>query len=199
MFRYIFKEPPLTIKNGKAANPQAIGEAIAQHAAKHGGEIKTKNMLGEARARAHPMHPHIEWSDKLAAEHYRLDQVQELIRIVRRIDTNTPDELPVRAFHSINDRKSGDGRAYRSIDDVLASGELQLLLLQEAERNLQGWLARYGEIVEVCPLVERARVELADVISRLQLERQHKAKKAAPRRKVSGKRRRGSAENRASL
>ena len=149
---HILRQPPLTIKNGKAANPQAvIGEAISRSTPQsHGGEIKTKNMKPVRRAHAPtPCTPY-----RSGATSWRPSTIGALdqgavvsIRIVRRIDTqHAPDELAgARSFHSINDRKSGDGRA-SSIDrrNVLASGgSRDCVLLQEAgAETCKGWLRR---------------------------------------------------------
>ena len=153
--RFSFKEDPIIILNKDRADPQKIGEAIERHAENNGGQIRPRTLLDEARAPRHALHPHIEWKDAVAAEKYRLDQVRELIRIVKVIDSDTDDETPRRAFLNLADKD--DGHSYRTIKDVLNSADLQLRVLQAAERDLESFEERYRDLLEICELVRAAR------------------------------------------
>src|SRR6516225_3365366 len=107
--RFSFKQAPLTIKNARHANAQAIGEELTEITAANHGRLTPEATLESARRRRSALHQHIEWDVAIAARKYQLDQCREIIRIVRVVDDDT-DEQPRRAFLSLSDR---DGTAYR--------------------------------------------------------------------------------------
>lgn len=154
MIRYIFRDDePIRIKAASQANPQIIGEALEKIAEEHKGELTPKAVVEVARTKTHPLHPHFEWNDNIAAEAYRLDQARNLIRIVRVEDAST-DDGTARAFISIND---GDSTAYRPLDLIKKSADLQLALLKQADKELQAFERRYQALVEICRTVRVAR------------------------------------------
>lgn len=154
MIRYVFREDePLRIKAAGKADAQVIGETLDEISKKNGGELHPKAVVEAARAKKHPLHQHFEWDDTLAAEAYRIDQARNLIRIVRVEDVNT-EEGTARAFVSIAGK---DGTSYRSMEDVKRSADLQLALLQSAERDLEAFQRRFRELTDVCKVVGQAR------------------------------------------
>lgn len=157
MIRYMFREDePIRLKAAARADPQVIGECLAKIADEKGGELTPKAVLDTARSREHPLHPHFEWNDTLAAESYRLDQARNLIRIVR-VQDDTADEGTSPAYISIND---GDGRAYRALDTVKQSVDLQLALMKQARRDLEAWERRYRSLTDICKAVRDVREQI---------------------------------------
>lgn len=150
--KYVFRDEPLPIKNAKGADPQKIGEALAELATIAGGDLTPKAVVEAARDPRHVLHTHFEWDDALAAEKYRQEQAREIIRCIR-IDDETEDE-PVRAFLSVSNR---GGISYRTLQDVKSSSDLQLAVLKAAERDLDAFERRYRELTDVCELVRSAR------------------------------------------
>ena len=157
MIRYVFKDDPLRIKASGEADPQRIGETLANIQAAHSGRLSPEDVVQEAADPDNPLHPHFEWDDAAAAHKYRLDQAREIIRITH-VDTGEGNSE--RAFHSIKD-PSGGGFAYRSSDEVKSSTQLQLALLQQAERDLEAFERRYRELSDVCDAVRVARQKVA--------------------------------------
>ncbi len=154
MIKYIFRDDePIRIKAAGLANPQIIGEALAKIAEDRKGELTPKAVVDQARDKLHPLHPHFEWNDSLAAEAYRLDQARNLIRIVR-VEDDAAQDGTSRAFISVND---GDSTAYRALDEVKKSADLQVALLKQAERELQAFERRYQTLVDICDIVRMAR------------------------------------------
>lgn len=152
MIRYIFDEAPVRLKNAKEADPQKIGEALEKIRVAHGGELEPKHVVEEARREGHALHKFFEWDDKKAAEAFRIDQARGIIRIVRVDDPE--EQTRHRAFLSIN---GPDGTSYRSLADIRTSRSMQARLLLQAERELEGFERRYGELRDVCALVAEAR------------------------------------------
>lgn len=155
--RFSFRETPLTIKAAKDADPQAIGLALHAIAVENNGRLTWREALPAARNRRSPLHRHIEWNDKIAAEKHRREQINELIRLVIRDDPDDEQIKPQRAFLSIRDV---DGTSYRTVDEVLRSADLQLKVLQQARRDLLAWQSRYSDLQEVCELVRVAEEQL---------------------------------------
>lgn len=155
MIQYIFRDAPVAILNAKKADPQRIGEALAQIASANAGRLTPLAVVEAARDRKSPLHRHFEWDDAKAAEAYRLDQAREIVRVVRIEEAG---EEPTRAFLSVND---GAGVSYRTAQDVAGSLDLQLAVLKQAERDLDAFQRRYRDLQDVCGDVTSARAKVS--------------------------------------
>ena len=168
--RYIFKpDEILAIKAADKADPQKIGEALAVIAQKGGGHLLPAAIVEAARERRSVLHRHFEWDDAVAAQSYRLDQARSLVRAIHCENTDAENGM-ARAFLSIKDK---GGTSYRSIDEVLASHDLQQKVLAQAERDLIAFETRFRDLSDVCALVRQARERLSD--RRSQLGRESRA------------------------
>jgi hypothetical protein len=145
----------IVISNAKDFDPQKAGESLTATALKHGGKLKADDAVEEARDPRHPLHRHLEWDDAKAGHQFRVQQMRSIIRIVR-IETGNPVQLR-RAFISA---PAPDGRAYRSLADVLKSSDLQDRIMEQADKDLAAWQHRYAELKDLCEIVETARVAL---------------------------------------
>lgn len=154
MIRYVFRDEFVALKGAKDADPQIIGEALEAISAAHGGLLTPEAVVANARAENSPLHRHFEWRDDVAASLYRLDQAREVIRVVR---VDEGDEQP-RAFLSISDK---GGTAYRSLSAVRGNSQLQLIVLRQAERDLEAWERRYQDLKDICEAVSVARAKVA--------------------------------------
>jgi hypothetical protein len=153
MIRYVFKDTPLTIKNAKKADAQKIGESLQKLQQTHGQRLRPHVVLAAARDKRHPIHRHVEWDDRVAAEAYRLDQVREIIRLIYVKDDHLrPTPMP--AFIHVVDKQ---GAAYRSIYEIQESPNLQLLRLEAFERELASLQQRYREFADFCADVQALR------------------------------------------
>lgn len=151
MIKYAFKDDHVILKNASKADPQKIGQELAKIAEAHGGRLMPEDVVNSARKTDNPLHPHFEWNDKLAAQSYRLDQARNIIRIIRIEDAENGDARP--AYVSISD----GGTSYRKLEEVVASRELQLIVLQQAERDLRAFEKRYHMLNDICSAVAEAR------------------------------------------
>lgn len=156
MIKYTFREP-LTIQNGKKADPQKIGEALEKIGGID-GEVRPEAVVEAARPRRHVLHPFFEWRDDVAAEAYRLDQARRIVRCIRVVDED--DAAPRMAYVSITD--SSQGRRYVPTSTLIDNVQLQLEVLRQAEVDLRAWERRYRELSDICDLVRIARERLQD-------------------------------------
>jgi hypothetical protein len=159
MTRYAFDG---AVPERARADPQLIGEALDAIRVKSGGSLHPQDVVASARDPKSVLHAHFEWDDKKAAELHRTDQARALIRSIRVIDEQDDDRARP-AFLSI---RADDGIGYRAYHDVLSSADLRARLLQQAERDLDSWTARYRELREIVELVEPARRELSRKVAR---------------------------------
>ncbi len=159
MIKYIFNnERPLTFKNAKKANAQKIGEALTAISNTAGGRLTPKAVLQASKTPTHVLHKHFEWDDSVAADRYRQDQARTLIRCVQIVNEEQEDK-PAPAFLSISDK---GGVAYRPLAIVMGSTELQLAVLQRAEKDLESFERRYRDLGDICDLVRSAREKAAE-------------------------------------
>lgn len=153
--RYVFApDEPLRIKNGKYADPQSIGEALAQIAVYNSGYLLPYAVVDAARDPASPLHRFFEWDDRAAAEAYRAVEARRLIRLIRIVDDER--EEPPRAFLSVREAEGG-GVSYRTAEEVASSRELQEAVLASAQRDLEAFERRFRQLQDVCELVREAR------------------------------------------
>ncbi len=161
MIRYEWRDKVVAILNAKQADPQVIGEELARLMAANDGNLKPEAVHEAAKNRRSPLHRHFEWDDAKAADAYRVDQARGIIRLIKAVEiTDGGRELYAGpAFVSIYD---GRRRTYKAIGEVVTNTRLQLLVMQQAIRDLEAWEKRYGEFEEICQLVRVARERLAD-------------------------------------
>ena len=156
MIKYEFREP-LTIQNGKKADPQKIGEALEKIGGAD-GTLEPEAVVEAARPKRHVLHQFFEWRDDVAAEAYRLDQARRIVRCIRIV---AEDDGPSRlAYVSITDRTQG--RRYVPTSALIDNTRLQLQVLEAAERDLLAWERRYRDLTDLCDLVRVARERLRD-------------------------------------
>lgn len=162
MIKYVFKEAPVILRNAQKANPQKIGETLAELTEQAKGHLTPEAVVNAARNTRSPLHPHFEWDDALAAQKHRLDQARSLIRIVRIEDEKTKETTP--AYVSISDH----GTSYRTVQEVVSSADLQLLVLRQAERDLHAFEKRYHMLADICETVKQARENIERKRSKLE-------------------------------
>lgn len=156
--RYCFREGPVALKNAKDADPQQIGEALAEIAAASGGHLTPPATIAAARSPEHVLHRYFEWDDQIAAESYRLNQARHIIRLIRVEDDNRDVDPP--AFLSISEGKGGV--SYRTLGDVLNSTALQEAVLKAAERDLTAFQQRYRVLADICDIIAEAKQKVID-------------------------------------
>lgn len=159
MIKYVFRDGnAFGIKNAKDANPQVIGQSLALISKKHNGRLTPDMVVAAAKSSHSPLHRHFEWDNTIAADAYRLGQARDLVQSIHVEDTKA--EVPVaRAFLSIIDPEQG--RSYRTLSDVISSADLQMKVLEEAQRDLLAFERRYRALEDICDLVRSIREKLA--------------------------------------
>ncbi len=162
MIKYVFADDePLRIRDAKHADPQVLGEALAEITESAKGRLKPQDVVLAARPATSPLHRHFEWDDTVAADQYRLDQARSIIRIVRVVEPGNHE--PSRAYVSISDRA---GTAYRPIGDVKNSVDLQARLLKQLDAELDAIQRRYASFADILAPVQEARDKIKNRTAR---------------------------------
>lgn len=116
-------------------------------AAEHGGLLRPRDVVEAARDPQSPLHGYFCWDDHEAAERWRLEQAQALIRAAVTIVRE--DHPPVRAFVSLVADRAPGGGPYRATADVLAAPDLRSALLEQAKRELAAFRRKYAVLSEL--------------------------------------------------
>jgi hypothetical protein len=160
MIRYVFRDeiPLVGFKNKKEADPQRIGEAIekARKATAPGKDVRVL-LEKQARSRRHALHKHLEWDDEVCGVKYRMEQINDLIRIIAIEDEDTREQTP--AFISVTATPAP--RAFYSPREIEISLELQIAALRSAERDLEAFERRHRWLTDICEGVAELRERIA--------------------------------------
>ncbi len=160
MVQYIFREP-LPLRNGAKLDAQKIGESFERLAAENGGRLEPDAVWKAAQNPRHVAHKAFIWDVRLAAEAHWRSTARLLIRSLRIEETEDAGEQP--AFLSI---AQAEGVSYRRVQDVVASSDLQVRLLRQAQRDLEAWRQRYRVISDICEDIAEAEKKIAERITK---------------------------------
>lgn len=123
-------------------------EALKAIAARDGGLLRPAAVVEAARPKTSPLHGVFCWDDTKAAELYRLDQAQRLIRSFRvTIESDGRDvEVPVFVGVSVDRIGGRSDNPYRLTEDVAKSADLLAVAEQDALEQLKGLRERYNHL-----------------------------------------------------
>jgi len=157
--RYVFKDKPITLMNADTADPQRIGEALAEIKEQTNGRCNSKTILDAARDRDSYLHQFFEWRDTIAAEKYRQGQARELVACLNIVEGKGKRERRLPAFISLVDEKTG--RGYHSVREVMDSASLSALALRQVESEMLAMENRLLQFGEICNAIRHARELIA--------------------------------------
>ena len=158
MITYTFKDEPLAFKNSKKAKAQTIGRALARISDENKGRLTPRAVVAAAEDTRSPLHKHFEWDDTAAASKWRERQASKIIAVIHVEDLDV-EEGTARAFLSVTDK---GGVSYRQHAEVKSSIDLQLAVLQTAERDLEAFERRFRNLTDICDMVRVAREKVVE-------------------------------------
>jgi hypothetical protein len=160
LIKYVFREsvPHVGFRNKEKANPQRIGEAIekARKAVRPGEDVRAY-LEQKARDKRHAMHPLLEWDDAVCGVKYRMEQINDLIRIIA-VEDDAGEQTP--AFISVV--ASPAPRAFYTPQEIMTSRDLQYAALRDAERDLLAFERRYRWMTDICSEVAEIRRKIRE-------------------------------------
>lgn len=134
--------------------------------------LTPKIVLEEARNKSHPLHPCFEWSNKKAAEAYRLTQASKLIQCVfveKQVDGKN---IPVRAFINIRTDEKGHlstnpfakgTSSYVSINEAMTDDYLKKYTVDIALRDLEYLIDKYNNLQALSSLFNTIRKKIKQI------------------------------------
>jgi hypothetical protein len=132
------------------------GERVEELMRTHGGKLKPKNVVEDARSSRSPLHRAFEWNDGTAAERYRESQAGLLLRslITVVVNVSKPTEAPThtRCIVNVREPKNLRDRTYRPLVHVLSDEELKAQLLETALYEFRVWRDKYRSLTELAEL-----------------------------------------------
>jgi hypothetical protein len=127
------------------------------------GKLTPQLVVDEARGQRTTagrfLHPHFEWDDAVAAEHYRYSQAQDMIQRVQiRYRKATSDEsLSVRAFYAVQHPEKGN--VYEPLAAVVEDPMLKELVRADFERDWKTFKRRWEHLDYFLELISRDVLE----------------------------------------
>jgi hypothetical protein len=146
---------------------QRFGEHIETIMEGRDGDATAQVVYEDARKKRSPLHSFFEWDDAVAAEAYRLDQAEYIVRSIHRVvkhDDGSEEE--VLAFHSVVVVRpdATAERTYATLARVLSEEELRSQILARAMHEFEQWRKRYNQYQELAPLFkvyEKVKAQVA--------------------------------------
>ena len=118
-------------------------------AKQNGGILQPAEVVLQARKSNSPLHEYFDWDDSIAAEKWRIEQAQHMIRAVVRIIEQT--KKPVRVFVSLTPDRGKEG-GYREIITVLRNPDQRQQLLRDAVSELESFKQKYSMLTELAAI-----------------------------------------------
>jgi hypothetical protein len=134
-------------------DPQVCGERLEELREENGGSLTPEAVVADARKRTSPLHGAFEWSDRVAAHQYRLEQARLLLRSIEILDLHPQYIRPARAYYAIP-ADNGQGRVYQASSVVLSDTAMRERLLEQARRELAAFRRKYEQLEELAQLFE---------------------------------------------
>lgn len=123
---------------------KAAKEEIDRISEKHGG-INAKEIVDESRPEDSVLHGCFEWDDGIAAEKYREDQANRIVRSIRIVSETGNTTESVRAYVNVKEE-------YRPLSVVLKSEEMTQSLLENALAELKAFQRKYSTLSRLAPV-----------------------------------------------
>lgn len=128
-------------------DPQALGQEIETLRRKK-GFLTPQLLVQQAARKGSKLHAEFEWDDSAAAQSWRIEQAQYLLRAIVLIrQPQNGDPALVRAFVHLQDED--EGPIYTSLSVAMGDAAMRAQVLRRAWQELEGWKRRYSEYEEL--------------------------------------------------
>jgi len=144
----------------------AIYGSRITHLSEKKGYVTPKMVVDDARNPNSPLHNYFDWDDKEAAEKWRIEQAQYLIRhiVVTVMDEKKPE---IRHFYSITPTsdmgKIKESKVYVTLNTIMSDTEKRAEVIAYALRELNGWMERYRQYSELESLIKTMEIQVKKV------------------------------------
>jgi hypothetical protein len=123
--------------------------------------VTPEMVVQEARPEGSPLHDLFEWDNEICGEKYRLIQARMLIRIVREIDGEDEDGMPVYVRALTSAKRAGrEEPGYLTTREVLKSEVSEAILLRALKREVASLNKRFRHLKQFGQIVREELGEL---------------------------------------
>lgn len=128
------------------------------------GEDFARGVLARARNESSALHSHFEWDDSAAAEGYRLQQAEQLIRRVRVVVLREDDKPAIRVRAYVSGKRLSEAgmdlgadaglRRYLAIESVAGQSDSEATLLAAIQHDLNMLRSKYRHVSDFSALLQ---------------------------------------------
>jgi len=113
----------------KQDEAQVIGETLDEIRKKNGGNLRSEEIVKEAKIKKNPLHEHFEWDDTVCGEQHRLNQARNITSHI--VEELVVDGNPIeqRSFLSVTNQESEI--VYVSLEDAIVNIDYKKQLLDK--------------------------------------------------------------------
>jgi hypothetical protein len=122
------------------------------------GALEPEAMHDEFADENHPLHARYEWDDSVAGRAYRINQIQQDVRLVRYefIDQSTGEVESVRAYSSLKRSGVPDGSGYGETATLVANDDVAAQMMQRRlQRQITSLRKQFGHLRDFTEIVRR--------------------------------------------
>ena len=136
----------------RGADPVVVGREI-ERLRSPDGDVKPLDVIDAAKPKSSPLHPLFDWSDKVAAEKWRLHQARDVLGAIVRVEVDGGTETRVRA----NVYASG---GYHRFTDVASDVGMREEVSGRLSREVEALIERYRSFRRAAGMVDDLRAVL---------------------------------------
>jgi len=148
----------IRLKKGSRVKSDAETIFKAVEAAKDAcGNVELQTLVDQARPKNAPLHQEFTWTNREAAEKWRLHEARQVVKSIEVVHDNSK---PTRAWESVTvvqadvdtDEPPIERRVFRSVEDIMSDPAQRSELLIQAMRDAVAWRKRYGGLQELAQI-----------------------------------------------
>jgi hypothetical protein len=145
------------------------------------GPLTKERLVVEAGRRGSPLRRFFEWSDRKAAQQYRIEQAGYLLRSIEIVVEDAKGkQVAIKGFYNVT---SAEGRRWEPMQFAFDDAGLSEQILKDAYAQLEGWIERFKKY-------EWARDSIPQVMRALGSIRKSSIRKSSIGRSMTGRGRR---------
>lgn len=137
------------------------------------GTVQPGDIVEEAKKPNSPIRELFEWSDKKAADKFRLDQARHYLGALQvvRVSVENGPTISSRAMYRVRPQNEKPG--YASQDRIVSDKHLRRQVIASARKELESFVGKYASVLAMGTFVPRLREvvdEMRDEIERLETD-----------------------------
>ena len=145
------------------ANAQAIGEELEKIRQKNKGKLTPPLVVENAKNKTSPLHRCFEWDDSKAAQQFRIQQANYMIRCIVVVyeENGLSQKKPIKAFVSLKD--DNDKSFYTSMYTAMSNDEMREQVLRLGYLELVSWQRKYQsfrEFAKIFVQIKRLKIKI---------------------------------------